>query len=111
MAAAGEMFKLDRPGKDGVSMRAHLQQLEKSTGVRPAGLDAAEIPYQGVMLMRWFYEMSSGRSTNGFGYMPLAFSEMEAWSRLRGVTLTPWEVQTIKSLDREYLNVMNTRES
>ncbi len=92
-------------------MRAHLQQLEKSTGVRPAGLDAAEIPYQGVMLMRWFYEMSSGRSTNGFGYMPLAFSEMEAWSRLRGVTLTPWEVQTIKSLDREYLNVMNTRES
>ena len=38
--------------------------------------------------------------------LPIKPSEMEAWARLRGVKLRPWEVELIWSLDRCWLKAM-----
>jgi len=39
----------------------------------------------------------------GAGGIPL--TEIEAWCRLYGVSLTPWEIGTIKAMDSAVLSV------
>lgn len=46
----------------------------------------------------WFWELDSGRQT-GMGISLLSYSEIEAWSRLRGVRLDPFELRAIKAMD------------
>ena len=106
MSAAEINFRLDKPDKSGSSRRSALLQFAKTARKRPEELDQGEIPKEGLHLWNWFWELSSGRGSNGFGPLPLAFSEIEAWTRLRGVSLRPREVGIIKRLDRAFLNVM-----
>lgn len=50
-----------------------------------------------------FLELSETRRSNGFGPEPLSYSEMEAWGRLTGRRLQPWQVRLIKQLDHEFM--------
>jgi hypothetical protein len=53
----------------------------------------------------WFGELSRTRSSNGFGQNPISYSEIDAWSRLISIDLTPLEVSAIIRLDSAYLNI------
>ena len=53
----------------------------------------------------WFGELSRTRSSNGFGQNPISYSEIDAWSRLTNIELTPLEVNAIIRLDSAYLNI------
>jgi len=51
----------------------------------------------------WFMELHTQRGSNGFGENSLSFVDMEAWARLTGRSVRPWEVQLILALDRTFL--------
>jgi len=39
----------------------------------------------------------------GMGSAPVGAGELESWSRLTGISLSPWEARTLLRLSREYL--------
>lgn len=51
-----------------------------------------------------FCALSVGRRS-GMGPSPLAFVDIEAWCRLQGVQLTPWELDTLLALDAKTLQL------
>ncbi len=105
--SAREMFKLDRPGKDGVSLRNHLETVERATGVRPDGLNVSEFPRVVRHVMGWFWELNSGRSSSGFGPNPISYAEISAWGSLTGTILRPPEIRILRAIDGAFLSVMN----
>lgn len=44
---------------------------------------------------------------SGFGPTPLTFLEIEAWQRSTALTLSPWEVLTIRRLSSEYVAMLS----
>jgi len=54
-------------------------------------------------LFRIFQELNAARGHNGFSYNPLSYAELDAYSRLTGRSLSPWEVRMLKRLDMIYL--------
>lgn len=70
--------------------------------------DEPEIPAAVEHIWGWFLQLSATRG-GGFGPAPLAYSEIEAWTRMTGDDPTPWELERIMELDRIYLNHMAER--
>lgn len=50
-------------------------------------------------IWEWFLDLSLARPV-GYGPTPISFSEIEAYSRLMGVEITPWEVEQLRRIDR-----------
>ena len=55
-------------------------------------------------MLGMFYDMAAGRGSSGFGPLPLALVEIEAWYRLSGTPLSWWEVQVLRLLDRAWIS-------
>ncbi|MCW2395892.1 hypothetical protein M2343_002308 [Sphingobium sp. B8D3B] len=55
-------------------------------------------------------EMGISQS-NGMGSSPLCFTEIEAWQRVTGVRLAPWEARLIRKLSSDYLAESRKAES
>lgn len=94
---------------------AHLAVIERQLG-RP--LELAGAPVSGVecpeplaYLWGWFCELMARRGTNGFGVNPIGFDELDAWCRVLGRTLTPWEVRVLLRLDDTALAIMREAKS
>lgn len=90
----------------GATVADHLAQLEKN-GVRVEESERPEIPYEGEQLWDFFWRLSMGRGSTGFGVSPFQFSEIEAWSRVNRVQLDPWEVDCLKAMDMAFLKIVN----
>jgi hypothetical protein len=67
-----------------------------------AKLDEGEVPPEAAYLVEWFSELRS-RCGGGMGPEPIKPTEIEAWQRLRGVELLPWELSLILALDNALL--------
>lgn len=65
--------------------------------------DAPPLPPEGAYLWGFFADLHSARGSSGFGPSPLAFSDIEAWSRLSGNHLDPWELRAILGIDAQYM--------
>lgn len=104
--AAKAHFDLEMPDKDGITARAHFEQLAKSSGIRHPRLDVKPLPWQASYVWGWFQELNQARTSNGMGLNPITFSEIQAWSAVRGVKLRPHEVRLIKALDMTYLKAV-----
>jgi hypothetical protein len=50
-----------------------------------------------------FLRLHCRRGSNGFGASPLSWSEIDAFCRLSGVRLAPWEVEIVEALDDAYM--------
>jgi hypothetical protein len=70
-----------------------------------AELAGPPMPPGMAYLFDWFLELDVARGSSGFGPNPIGYGEMEAWSRLTGRLLLPWEVVTLRHLDSARLNV------
>lgn len=97
------------PGKDGTTPRAHAEQVARHTG-RPfaealarLGLAEPDIPPDGALLWSWWRELASGRGNNGFGPLPISWADMDAWARLTGTPLSPWQAGTLRDMDNAFL--------
>jgi hypothetical protein len=62
------------------------------------------IPTEVRGLYEVFYTLSAARRS-GFGACALTFTDIESWSRLSGVDLTPWELETLIAMDAAALSV------
>ena len=98
MVAAEHQFRMSKAGTDGVPAADKLRYLGK--------LEAGpEAPPQAAHLLGWFNEISAGRTSSGFGWNPLTWADLAAWSRLTGTALRPWEVRMLKRLDHLFLKI------
>lgn len=68
-----------------------------------------EFPFALAYLLDWFQELQLSRTGNGFGPNPIAYQEIEAWQRLNGIELEPWEIQALKRIDLEWMTIMRPK--
>lgn len=61
-------------------------------------------------LLDWFHELGQGRSGNGSGPNPLAWSDIAAWAETTGVMLQAWECSVLRALDAELLRFFARRD-
>lgn len=90
--------------KDGIS-RAHYEHLMEQTGKssEELGFEEAEPPCGGEHIWAWFWDLNSARAHNGFAPQPIGFLEIETFARLNGITLSPFEVDALRVMDRAFL--------
>lgn len=69
-----------------------MLQVQKTTGVKPEQLNVPEPPQELLYLYDWFLELYSGH--------PLTFSELLSWTQMMRITVEPWEIDAIRSLER-----------
>jgi len=95
---------MDMPGKDGTTRRAHLKQLEKTSGETPqALLDEPEMPYPAQHIWHWWWELHEARSSGGMGPGPITYRDIQAWAALTNQEPTPQEVKALRMMDRVYM--------
>lgn len=84
-------------------MREHLRRLWRNTGRLEPQLAAirAPLPAAVAYLWEWFADLAGGCAPGE----PISCCEIEAWQRLGGVQLTPWEFDTLRAMDRAALRV------
>jgi hypothetical protein len=97
-------MRLHKRLPDGGTTLQHLQAAAVATGRVDAAL-LHQVPRAAAALWDAFCEIASGRQS-GMGPQPVPNTEIEAWQRLSGVQLTPWEVDTIRLMDRAALAVL-----
>jgi hypothetical protein len=62
-----------------------------------------DLPIVGEHVFDWFWELSAGRGSNGFGPSPLTFQEIAAWRDLTGAVLDAWEVTALREMDAAFM--------
>ena len=87
---------------DGAPLRTHLTRLRASTGRLDPRLAASMAPVPPAVAPLWeaFRTLSGTRAPTVEGLAPITCTEIEAWQRLAGVRLTPWEADTLLAVDR-----------
>jgi len=54
----------------------------------------------------WFRELDRARHSNGYGLNPLTYSDIDAWSRLRRISLLAWHLDALILMDGERLKLL-----
>ncbi|AWH90828.1 hypothetical protein [Salmonella phage PMBT28] len=81
------------PGSKGTSFRQHWAQIEKTLGRRPKGApEQKDLPREVTYLWNTYLSLFTGQ--------PLTFSEIKAYCELMQVSLRPFEVEALITLDR-----------
>lgn len=83
---------------DGHPLRQHLLSVQANGGRAPQ-LEV-QPPAGGELLVDAHLDLRGTSGAGLGGANPLAPSELEAWARLQGLALTPWEVDTLLAMDR-----------
>ncbi|WP_437411788.1 phage tail assembly chaperone [Sinorhizobium meliloti] len=65
-----------------------------------------EAPAFGVHIWDWFVELHNSRQS-GFSANPISFGEIEAFCRLTGALIDPWELSVIRRMDQVVLSIIN----
>lgn len=100
-------FELSKPDDKGVTLKSHLEIVERQTGIRPKELNLPEFPELLMSVWRIFIELSNTRGQGMSGGTTITFEQMKAYNDIMGNVIGPFEVSIIQQLDREYLKVMN----
>lgn len=102
---------LDVRRKDGTTRREALEKARKQLKQAKADcssvdeqLKPVEVPYCFNRLLSTFWFINTGRSEGVNGFLPISFSEIKAFCELTDEPLTPWEVETLKVMDRVFLD-------
>lgn len=104
MTFARHQFELSQPQEDGSPLLAHLQAAWRASGKVPAMLaDAPLMPEGCESLWRSFLELHDSRGSTGWGAARITFADIDAWQRVRGTALTPFEADTIRRADNLWL--------
>ena len=62
-----------------------------------------EFPMSMMYLWRVYHRLRGRKGGNGFGHSPLEWPDIEAFSRLSGLSLLSWEVALIERMDDLWL--------
>lgn len=105
IAYAEHDFGLSVTDKNGVTRRAHLQQVQKSLGRPPADLVGPPFPERLAYLWDAFLSLHSGRTYGAMAPNPLSWVDIKSWNDLMGADMKEWEVRAVKALDLLWLRV------
>lgn len=86
----------------GATLADHVAAIRRQTG-RVVGDNEPELPRDLAYLWRMFARLHRARQSTGMGPGYLTFPDIESYSRLFRVSLTPWEVEAIKAVDAEFM--------
>lgn len=64
-----------------------------------AELACPPLPRELAYLWRVFLKLSARRGSNGFAASPISYLDIDAFCRLTGTSLSPWEIELIEDLD------------
>lgn len=104
MLFARHQFELSKQVTDGVSVREHLELVAERTGELPEQLaNAPECPTGVAQLWADFLELHTSRSSNGFSVSRITWRDIGDWQNVRGVVLSPWDIDRINALDNMWL--------
>lgn len=92
-----------------MAQREKLEQVERSTGKRPAALDHAPMPEAASSAWNQWLDVHVGRTQNGMGVSGLSWLDLDAWSRMRGRKPTFTELELIRTIDRAFCEVQAKR--
>lgn len=104
---------LDTPNSQGVTRRQSLESAKRQlAAVKTADqletmfaeLIPAPIPPCTSNLLSAFKQLSSRRTYVKAAPQPITFQEIDAFNRLTAAFLTPWEIDTLCSMDGVYIN-------
>jgi len=105
---AEHQFKLNRPDKDGITEREHLEQVERQIGRRPEALEPpTEFPQLMSHVWSAFCVLSNNRTAGFSGPNPITYEQIKAWKELTETPIAPWEVEATKEVDAVYMRVVN----
>lgn len=105
MMFARHQFELAKPAPDGVPTREHLELVYERTGELPEALaNAPECPNGSAQLWADFLELHSMRGSNGFGASRITCRDIVDWQSVRGVRLSPWDVDQVMAMDLMWMS-------
>jgi len=89
---------------DGASVSDHEKALAKrgKGKAQAQPLEPPPLPDEAQGLWAAFCALHQTRG-GGFGPGPISFHEIDAYQRLTGAHLDPWEVQAIRAVDMAYM--------
>ncbi|WP_320196219.1 phage tail assembly chaperone [Agrobacterium rosae] len=70
-----------------------------------------KIPSAGSHVWVWFRELDRARPGTGYGINPISWHELDAWSRLRKVVPSQWEVDAIMALDAVRMEIFYEKQN
>ena len=65
--------------------------------------NAPPLPPELAHVWRWFGELHATRQHGEFGAQPICYAEIEAWARLTGTGIQPFEVAALLAVDNSFL--------
>ncbi len=87
---------------DGLTLEQHLTSYWKQSGVLPPQLDIPPIPYELKYIWDWWCDLHKTRPV-GMDEGHITYTEIENWSTLLKISVTPFEVRCIMALDSAYI--------
>ncbi len=72
-----------------------------------AKLSLPDFPEEYTFAWQSFFDLNSCRSSNGFGANAISYSEIDAYARLTGKVLLPYEISGIVTIDNCFLKAQN----
>lgn len=99
MEAVRTFVRYDMPDENGETRRERHKRFHQPDP------PTASPPHEVAHLWDWFWALSNRRQS---GPEPLAFAEIEAWSRMTATPIRPEEVEMIAAMDDAYVSA--TRE-
>jgi hypothetical protein len=90
-------------------LRAHLEVLERTSGITPEQLVPMPYPFEIGYIWDWFGDLCKMRSGGGMGVTRLS-AEIVSWQILTHTELTPFELDVIWRLDAVFLAHHNKKD-
>jgi hypothetical protein len=103
---------LDSPNKDGETLRKRLRKFKELGDDAAALLEEfaekginleAEAPPGGEALYRIFTRLRLVQGADFAGPRRISYGEVEAYCRLQGLALDPWEVDALMAMDAGFM--------
>jgi hypothetical protein len=96
-------------GKGKATEADHLAQVAKQLGKEVEDVEKfnSDALFPDVASHIWasFLELHDGRTYGMSGPNPISYDIIKAWCDLTSVQLSPWEIETIKSLDNLWIKI------
>ncbi len=87
-------------GRKGTAIEAKRAEFE-------ARLHLPDFPDEYTFAWEAFFDLNQCRSSNGFGVNPISYTEIDAYTRLTGKVLLPYEINGINIIDSCFLKAQN----
>jgi hypothetical protein len=86
-------------------MREHLEAAARNpfAAIPSEYSEAPECPPELAHVWRWFWELDDTRPRGMAGPSPITYAEIDAWARLTGVSLRPFEIWALRAVDNACL--------